>query len=304
MEFPATSRPGWWAATASASTRSIWPQRGDGAGHHPEIILAGRRINDGMGPCSPSASPPRWAGRNPPRILVLGLTFKENVPDLRNTKVVDLMARLRELGHEVDVHDACADAAEARHEYGLEPAGALRWRAGYDCVVGAVPHRAYARLDAPRLAALVRPAGWSPISRACGAAFLLRRHSACGGRRKVRFTTKAPRHEGAMSKRVMPGLVPGIHAFFARPKKEDVDGRAKPGHDERRGGGEIVQASFFLPLTAASAGRRRGAGRGTGRSAAAATRKSRASSWQRRSGRRAARHDCPGPSSGCRMRRR
>jgi UDP-N-acetyl-D-galactosamine dehydrogenase len=129
------------------------------AGHHPEIILAGRRINDGMGPWLAERIAAAMGRMDPARILVLGLTFKENVPDLRNSKVVDLVARLRELGHRVDVHDACADAAEARHEYGLELLASLDGAAGYDCVVGAVPHEAYARLDAAALAKLLKPGG-------------------------------------------------------------------------------------------------------------------------------------------------
>ena len=126
-------------------------------GHHPEIILAGRRINDGMGAYVADCLHQALDGR-PSDILVLGLTFKENVPDLRNTKVVDVVARLTALGHRVKVHDACADPAEARREYGLSLAATLD-DGPVDCLVGAVPHHAYAGLSAGQLAALVRPGG-------------------------------------------------------------------------------------------------------------------------------------------------
>jgi len=127
------------------------------AGLHPEIILAGRRINDGMGPWLAERIAAEMGAKG--RVLVLGLTFKENVPDLRNSKVVDMVARLRALGHEVSVHDACADAAEAKHEYGLELLANLDTMKGYDCVIGAVPHEAYAKLDAATLATMLRPGG-------------------------------------------------------------------------------------------------------------------------------------------------
>jgi UDP-N-acetyl-D-galactosamine dehydrogenase len=128
-----------------------------GLGHHPEIILAGRKINDQMGEfiagCITEALDNKAS-----RILVLGLTFKENVPDLRNTKVVDLIEGLRRRGHSVAVHDAIADAGEARHEYGLELLRDLT-DAGYDAVVGAVPHAAYAALSAADLERLLKPGG-------------------------------------------------------------------------------------------------------------------------------------------------
>jgi UDP-N-acetyl-D-galactosamine dehydrogenase len=126
-------------------------------GHHPEIILAGRRINDQMGDYVAERLN-EALGQAPSRILVLGLTFKENVPDLRNTKVVDLVAGLTRRGHAVAVHDAVADAAEARREYGLELLSDLS-KGGYDAVVGAVAHAAYAALSPEELTRLVRPGG-------------------------------------------------------------------------------------------------------------------------------------------------
>ncbi|WP_294327005.1 nucleotide sugar dehydrogenase [uncultured Sphingomonas sp.] len=111
-------------------------------GCDPRVILAGRDTNDGMAAWTARAIHD-WHARNSGttagRVLVLGLAFKQDVPDLRNSKVADLISGFRELGHSVDVHDPLVDAAEAHHEYGLEltadPA------AGYDLVVLAVPHR-------------------------------------------------------------------------------------------------------------------------------------------------------------------
>jgi UDP-N-acetyl-D-galactosamine dehydrogenase len=126
-------------------------------GHHPEIILAGRKINDQMGDFIAERITAALDGK-PSDILVLGLTFKENVPDLRNTKVVDLIDGLKKRGHRVAVHDAIADAAEARHEYGLELLSDLS-RGGYDAVVGAVSHEAYATLTDGEFSRLTRPGG-------------------------------------------------------------------------------------------------------------------------------------------------
>ncbi|MDR3441053.1 nucleotide sugar dehydrogenase [Telmatospirillum sp.] len=126
-------------------------------GYHPEIILAGRRINDSMGGFV-AQQIDEALGRKPSRILVLGLTFKENVPDLRNSKVVDVITGLKEKGHDVEVHDAFADREEALRVYGLSLLP--RFDDGdYDCIVGAVPHRPYAAFTAGTFAALVRPGG-------------------------------------------------------------------------------------------------------------------------------------------------
>jgi UDP-N-acetyl-D-galactosamine dehydrogenase len=126
-------------------------------GHHPEIILAGRKINDQMGDFIAGCISEALGGK-PSDVLVLGLTFKENVPDLRNTKVVDMIDGLKRRGHRVSVHDPIADAGEARHEYGLELLPDLS-RGGHDAVVGAVAHAAYAGLADAELARLARPGG-------------------------------------------------------------------------------------------------------------------------------------------------
>ena len=117
-------------------------------GHHPEIILAGRRINDSMGGyvaeciASELAQSGRGAGA---RILVLGLTFKENVPDLRNSRVIDIIDGLRQRGFVVDVHDAHANADEAEAHYGVRPKSSLEGASGYHCVIGAVSHDDYTK---------------------------------------------------------------------------------------------------------------------------------------------------------------
>jgi len=130
--------------------------RAEELGYRPAVILAGREINDSMGAwvadCLCEIAPANA------RVLVLGLTFKENVPDLRNSKVVDVIARLKELGHNVKVHDPRADAAEARHEYGIDLLDALPEEA-HDIVLVAVAHDQYRTLTPERLAELVKPGG-------------------------------------------------------------------------------------------------------------------------------------------------
>ncbi len=125
-------------------------------GHSPAVILAGRTTNDAMA---------HWVADRlcdavapPARALVLGLTFKENVADLRNSKVVDVIARLRDHGHRVEVHDPRADCAEARAEYGIDLLDSLP-ETTYDIVFLAVPHDEYRALSPERLAALVRDGG-------------------------------------------------------------------------------------------------------------------------------------------------
>lgn len=124
---------------------------------YPRVILAGRGINDGMG---------HWVaeklhnlrGAKAGSVLVLGVTFKENVPDIRNSKVVDVVRRLEWLGHNVTVHDPLASCEETHHEYGL----ALNPNAlmsSYDIVLCAVPHDAYRQMDNAVLERLVSKGG-------------------------------------------------------------------------------------------------------------------------------------------------
>ncbi len=128
-------------------------------GHHPEIILAGRRINDGMGPYVADRVCDLLGAGTRARVLVLGLTFKENVPDLRNTKVVDIVEKLAARGHQVDLHDPLALPEEAKHHYGLDLLSSLADAEGYDCVIGAVPHRAYVGFEASSFARLLKADG-------------------------------------------------------------------------------------------------------------------------------------------------
>lgn len=127
-------------------------------GHDPEVVLAGRRINDGMGPFIAGEVASRL-NSDPGRVLVLGLTFKENVPDLRNSRVVDIVEALRTMGHHVDVHDPHADADEARALFGIEILPTLEGTGGYDGVVGAVRHREYEALEEGVLAGLLAADG-------------------------------------------------------------------------------------------------------------------------------------------------
>jgi UDP-N-acetyl-D-galactosamine dehydrogenase len=130
--------------------------RAQQVGQEPLVILAGRSINDGMGAWLADRLHERAGSAG--RALVMGLSFKENVPDLRNSRVIDVVRRLEALGHEVSVHDPLADAGEARHEYGVELAADALDRK-YDLVLVAVPHAAYAELDDARLAGLVAEGG-------------------------------------------------------------------------------------------------------------------------------------------------
>jgi len=129
-------------------------------GYHPEVILAGRRINDGMGAFVASQTVRLMAkkGINPvqAKVLVLGLAFKENCPDVRNTRVVDIIAALAEYNAQVDVYDPWVDASEAEHEYGIRPIASPQ--AGvYDAVIIAVGHRQFQALGAEGIRAFGKP---------------------------------------------------------------------------------------------------------------------------------------------------
>ena len=125
-------------------------------GLDPHVILAGRSTNDGMGAWIADELHERLGRAG--KALVMGLSFKENVPDLRNSRVIDVVRRLQALGHEVTVHDPLADSAEARHEYGIDLA-ADAFDRDYDLVLVAVPHAAYSELDDARLTGLVAQGG-------------------------------------------------------------------------------------------------------------------------------------------------
>jgi UDP-N-acetyl-D-galactosamine dehydrogenase len=125
--------------------------KAEAIGYHPQVILAGRRINDGMGAYVAGQLVKQMLKRriqvDGANILVLGLTFKENCPDLRNTKVVDILGELAEYNVNVDVYDPWIDAEAAQHEYGISPVAAPV--AGkYDAVIVAVAHREFRELGA------------------------------------------------------------------------------------------------------------------------------------------------------------
>lgn len=131
--------------------------KAESLGYHPEMILAGRRINDNMGKYVAQRTVKLLFKSNKrvrgAKIAVLGITFKEDVPDLRNTKVVDLIRELEEYGIEVRVHDPLADAAEARHYLGLELSELDRLN-GVDAVVVAVMHASYKKMGLSKIAGL------------------------------------------------------------------------------------------------------------------------------------------------------
>jgi len=131
-------------------------------GLHPEVILAGRRINDSMGAFIAQKTIKLLVERDLPikgaRVGVLGLTFKENVPDLRNSRIPDIIRELQSFGIEVQVHDPLGDAAEAMHEYriALTKLGDFR---SLDGLILAVPHREYLAAGPASLCAQLKPHG-------------------------------------------------------------------------------------------------------------------------------------------------
>jgi UDP-N-acetyl-D-glucosamine/UDP-N-acetyl-D-galactosamine dehydrogenase len=131
--------------------------RAEKAGYHPEIILAGRRINDGMGArlgreCMRALM---QRGRANPTVTILGMTFKENVPDIRNSKVIDVARELQRVGVDVQLTDPLASSDETEHEYGirLTPIASLR---PADAVVFAVAHKDYVTGGWPFIAKLLK----------------------------------------------------------------------------------------------------------------------------------------------------
>jgi len=125
-------------------------QKAQEVGYHPEIILAGRRMNDGMGAWIAAQVVKLMIRKEVivknARVLVLGITFKENCPDIRNTKVVDVVKELEQFGCIVDIYDPWANAAEVKHEYGRDiiPDYTL---SNYNAIVLAVAHNEFKKLD-------------------------------------------------------------------------------------------------------------------------------------------------------------
>ena len=136
--------------------------KADRLGYHPQVILAGRRINDGMGKYVAEQTVKHLIQAGSPvkgaHVIVLGLTFKEDVPDIRNSRVIDVVHELATYGLQVHVHDPVADPSEARHEYNvdLQPWDALpRSRA----IVAAVAHREFRRRPIGDYVAKLEPGG-------------------------------------------------------------------------------------------------------------------------------------------------
>ncbi|MBF0246719.1 MAG: nucleotide sugar dehydrogenase [Alphaproteobacteria bacterium] len=134
--------------------------RAEQAGYRPQVILAGRKINDSMGAFVANSAVKLMlktadGGAKPDTVAVLGLTFKEDVPDLRNTKVVDVIEELEAFGLRVKIHDPMAEPAEARHEYGIDltPMESLGQS---DAVIVAVPHKSYVQGGWPMVQGLLK----------------------------------------------------------------------------------------------------------------------------------------------------
>jgi UDP-N-acetyl-D-galactosamine dehydrogenase len=129
-------------------------------GYHPQMILAGRRINDNMGQYVVTRLVKNMIAADispkSARVLVLGLTFKENCPDLRNTRVVDIVSELRSYGSTVDVHDPWVNATEAKTEYGIDLVAEPEL-GSYDAIVLAVGHRQFAALGADGIRRFGKP---------------------------------------------------------------------------------------------------------------------------------------------------
>jgi UDP-N-acetyl-D-galactosamine dehydrogenase len=126
-------------------------QKAQEVGYHPEIILAGRRLNDGMGAyvagevvklMLKAGKPVRGA-----KALMLGITFKENCPDIRNTRATDIYHELQTYGMEVDIYDPWADPKEVKHEYGLDILTDYPSQNGYGAIILAVAHNEFQKID-------------------------------------------------------------------------------------------------------------------------------------------------------------
>ncbi len=126
-------------------------------GYNPEIILAGRRLNDGMGAYVVTQLVKGMLKKRiqveGAKVLILGLSFKENCPDIRNTRIIDIINELKEYHVNVDIHDPWVDAQEAKHEYGISLAGTLS-EGVYDAVILAVAHEQFKAMGAEQIRAL------------------------------------------------------------------------------------------------------------------------------------------------------
>lgn len=134
--------------------------KAESLGYHPDVILAGRRINDGMGAYVASQLVKAMVKKSiqveNSRILIMGLAFKENCPDLRNTRVVDILKELREYKLQADVYDPWVDSAEALHEYNIEPIHLLK-QGIYDAIILAVAHQQFQAMTPSHFHQLGKP---------------------------------------------------------------------------------------------------------------------------------------------------
>jgi UDP-N-acetyl-D-galactosamine dehydrogenase len=132
--------------------------RAQQVGHHPDVILAGRRINDGMSAYVAERLAKRMMRKEisvvGSRILVMGLTFKENCPDLRNSKVIDVITTLRDFNANVDVYDPWVEAEDAKSVYGIDLLSDLPESGTYDAVLMAVGHKEFVEMGADNVRAL------------------------------------------------------------------------------------------------------------------------------------------------------
>jgi UDP-N-acetyl-D-galactosamine dehydrogenase len=135
--------------------------RAQEVGYHPEVILAGRRINDGMGKyVAEEVVKLMLRGGFPvvnSRVLVMGLSFKEDCPDLRNSRVVDVIEELQSYNVTVEIHDPCVDGAEAHEEYGVTMLKGTPEPGAYDAIVIAVGHRVYKEMGVESIRAFGKP---------------------------------------------------------------------------------------------------------------------------------------------------
>lgn len=131
-------------------------------GYHPEIILAGRRVNDNMGPYAAAELVKAMIKTGHTvansRVLIMGFAFKENCPDLRNTRVIDVVRELEEFGCSVDIADCWVNAEEAQEEYGIELTESPLQQ-NYDALLLAVPHREYAAMSSAELRGYLKEDG-------------------------------------------------------------------------------------------------------------------------------------------------
>ena len=127
-------------------------------GYHPEMILAGRRVNDGMGAYATQQVVKLMTKKRIPvvdaKILIMGLTFKEDCPDLRNTRVVDIIEEFEDYNCHIDVFDPWVNVTEAEHEYNITPVTEKPADGQYDAIILAVSHRQFKQMGLEKIKAL------------------------------------------------------------------------------------------------------------------------------------------------------